>query len=106
MKLTMPFPIVRDTFVRMVPDGRRKCKAVREGNSGGDIGSGKYCGGVMLLWPSVVWAQTGAGSGTHTTPSILPEVTVVDTTPLHSDEIDRDTVPALVQPLHQKITRA
>ena len=61
--------------------------------------------GMTLLWPSVVWAQTGAGSGTHTTPSVLPEVTVVDTTPLHGDGIDRDKVPTLGHTPHQKIIR-
>jgi len=52
-----------------------------------------------LLWPTIGAAQSSAGSGTHTTPFVLPEVTVVDTTPLHSDGIDRDKVPALVQTL-------
>ena len=54
---------------------------------------------MALLWPTIGAAQSSAGSGTHTTPYVLPEVTVVDTTPLHSDGIDRDKVPAFVQTL-------
>jgi iron complex outermembrane receptor protein len=53
-----------------------------------------------MLWPGVVLAQSALVSGSlGGTPFVLPEVTVVDTTPLHGDGIDRDKVPAMIQTL-------
>ena len=54
----------------------------------------------VMLWPGVVLAQSAPVNGSPGgTPFVLPEVTVVDTTPLHGDGIDRDKVPAMVQTL-------
>src|SRR5262245_38866747 len=60
---------------------------------------GVLLGLIVLVWPTPGDAQSNADSGTPTAPYVLPEVTVVDTTPLHSSGIDRDKAPGAVQTL-------
>src|SRR5215510_3218731 len=54
----------------------------------------------LVMWPGPVTAQSVSGSNPPGgTTFVLPEVTVVDTTPLHGNGIDRDKIPAMVQTL-------